>query len=65
MSEIFELTDTEKQELLRTKQYFPFRKVSCVKTREGKFEIFANPTMAQVNNFARKTGLANCTVWTI
>lgn len=50
------LSASEELDLRYTRQYYPFRKVAGVKTVDGEFIIFANPTMAKANNYARKTG---------
>ena len=50
------LSASEELDLRYTRQYYPYRKVAGVKTVEGDFTIFANPTMAKANNYARKTG---------
>jgi hypothetical protein len=51
-----ELTQEEVEKMKRIKSFFPYRKVSAVKTKDAKCEIFANATFAQANNYARKTG---------
>jgi len=48
------LTDSQKAEMLKTRGYFPYRKITGVQTPDGEFHVFANPTFAQANNFARK-----------
>jgi len=50
------LTENEKDEMIRLRSYFPFRKISEVKLPDGTCEIFANHTYAQSNNYARETG---------
>ena len=54
------LTKRETDELIRVARYFPYRRVCGVKTASGEFVVFANPTRAQANNYARKN---NGTVW--
>jgi len=50
------LSASDELDLRYTRQYYPYRKIAGVKTADGEFTIFANPTMAKANAYARKTG---------
>jgi len=50
------LTPQQEREMRQTKQYFPYRIVSGVLLPNGEFSVFANPTKARANNYARKHG---------
>lgn len=54
-----ELTEKEEQRAREFKRYFPFRKISVVKTKDGECRYFADHTYAKANNYTRKTAGQN------
>lgn len=49
-----ELTKENEQELIRLKQYFPFRVVFGVKYDDGKFESYAMNNRRKMNSFVKQ-----------
>jgi len=50
-----QLMDKELSEMKLMQRLLPYRKISGVKVPDGSFQVFANATYAQANNYARKT----------
>ncbi len=48
-----ELTENQKQQLYRLKQYFPYRIIFGVLTPENEFLTFAETTKRKMNNYAK------------
>jgi hypothetical protein len=51
------LSKEQEKELMRLKEYFPFRIVFGVLYKNGKFETYAENTRRRLNSFARISDL--------